>query len=148
MRAAIPLAKVWRMSETATGDRVEKRARRKRADWIPEVQRWRASGQDADAYAAAHGLHPRTLAWWARQLEGSGAKQQGSGAKRGVAKPTSKFLPARLTASRATSAVVAVPERSEVEVVLRNGRRVLVGHDFELEALARLLDAVEAGGPC
>jgi len=115
---------------------VEKRARRKRADWIPEVQRWRASGQDADAYAAAHGLHPRTLAWWARQLEGSGAK-------RDLAKPTSKFLPARLTASRATSAVVAVRERSEVEVVLCNGRRVLVGRDFELyDALQRSLDSV------
>lgn len=129
------------MSETATGDRVEKRARRKRADWIPEVQRWRASGQDAERYAAAQGLHPRTLVWWARQLEGNGAKQ-------GPGKPTSKFLPARLTSARATSVVAATPERSEVEVVLRNGRRVLVGRDFELEALAHLLDAVEAGGAC
>lgn len=135
------------MSETATGDRVEKRRRRKRADWIPEIQRWRASGQDAEAYAAAHGLHPRTLVWWARQLEGGGAKQGGR-AKRDLAKPTSKFLPARLTDSRATSAVAAVPERNEVEVVLRNGRRVLVSRDFELEALARLLNTVEAGGPC
>jgi len=136
------------MSETVTGDRVEKRARRKRADWIPEVQRWRASGQDADAYAAAHGLHPRTLVWWARQLEGSGAKQQGGGAKRGLGKRTLKFLPAKLTDSRAASAVAAVPERHEVEVVLRNGRRVRVSREFELDALARLLDTVEAGGPC
>lgn len=136
------------MSETATGDQGEKRARRKRADWIPEVQRWRASGQDAEAYAAAHGLHPRTLVWWARQLEGSGAKQQGSGAKRGPAKHTSKFLPARLTDSRATSAVEVAPEHHEVEVVLRNGRRVRVSRECQLDALARLLDAVEAGGPC
>jgi len=135
------------MQEAATGGRVEKRARRKRADWIPEIQRWRASGQDAEAYAAAHGLHPRTLAWWARQLEGRGAKQ-GSLAKRGLAKPSAKFLPARLSDSRATSAVEAVPERHEVEVVLRNGRRVRVGRDFQLEALARLLDTVEAGGSC
>lgn len=129
------------MSETATGDRVEKRARRKRADWIPEVQRWRASGQDAERYAAAHRLHPRTLVWWARQLESNGTKQ-------GPGKPTSKFLPARLTAARAPSVVAATPERSDVEVVLRNGRRVLVGRDIELDALARLLDAVETGGPC
>jgi hypothetical protein len=135
------------MSETATGDQVEKRARRKRADWIPEIQRWRASGQDAEAYAAAHGLHPRTLAWWARQLEGRGAKQ-GRGAKRDLAKPSAKFLPARLSDSRATSAVEAAPERHEVEVVLRNGRRVRVGRNFQLEALARLLDTVEAGGSC
>lgn len=92
-------------------------------------------------YAAAHGLHPRTLVWWARQLEGNGAKK-------GLGKPALKFLPARLTAARATSVVAATPERSEVEVVLRNGRRVLVGRDFELETLARLLDAVEAGGAC
>jgi len=44
--------------------------------------------------------------------------------------------------------VAATPERNEVEVVLRNGRRVLVSRDFELDALARLLDAVETGGPC
>jgi hypothetical protein len=129
------------MSDTAAGDRVEKRARRKRADWIPEVQRWRASGQDAEAYGSAHGLHPRTLVWWARQLESNRTKQ-------GPAKPTSKFLPARLTATRGTSVVAATPERRAVEVVLRNGRRVLVGRDFELETLARLLDAVEAGGSC
>jgi len=129
------------MSDTATGDRVEKRARRKRADWIPEVQRWRASGQDAEAYASTYGLHPRTLVWWARQLESNRTKQ-------GPGKPTSKFLPARLTTARATAAVAATPERSQVEVVLRNGRRVLVGRDFELEVLARLLDAVEAGDSC
>jgi hypothetical protein len=136
------------MSETATGDRVEKRARRKRADWIPEIQRWRASGQDAEAYASAHGLHPRTLAWWARQLEGSSGAKQGSGAKRGVAKPSAKFLPARISDLGVRSAAEAVPERHEVEVVLRNGRRVRVGREFQLEALARLLDAVEAGGSC
>lgn len=137
------------MSETAAGDRVEKRARRKRADWIPEVQRWRASGQDAETYAAAHGLHPRTLEWWARQLEGGGAKP-GSGGKRGLGKPSSKFVPARLAASpsRAASVVDAAPERHEVEVVLRNGRRVRVGREFQLDALARLLDKVEAGGAC
>lgn len=136
------------MSETATGDRVEKRARRKRADWIPEIQRWRASGQDAEAYAAVHGLHPRTLAWWARQLEGSSGAKQSGGAKRVMAKPSAKFLPARLSDSRATSAVEAVAERHDVEVVLRNGRRVRVSREFQLEALARLLDTVEAGGSC
>lgn len=136
------------MSETTTGDRVEKRARRKRADWIPEIQRWRASGQDAEAYAAAHGLHPRTLAWWARQLEGSSGVKQSSGAKRSGAKPSANFLPARLSDSRATSAVEAARELHDVEVVLRNGRRVRVSREFQLEALARLLDTVEAGGSC
>lgn len=135
------------MQEIATGDRVEKRARRKRADWILEIQRWRASGQSAEEYAGAQGLHPRTLVWWARQLEGGGAKQ-GSRAKRGRGKPSSRFLPARLADSRATTAVEAVPERHDVEVVLRNGRRVRVSRDFQLEALACLLDAVEKVSSC
>jgi len=87
--------------------------------------------------------------WWARQLEGCGAKQ-GSGGKRGLGKPSSKFVPARLAASpsRAASAVDSVAERPEVEVVLRNGRRVRVSREFQLDALARLLDTVEVGGPC
>jgi hypothetical protein len=46
------------------------------------------------------------------------------------------------------SAIEAVSECHEVEVVLRNGRRVRVGRNFQLEALARLLDTVEAGGSC
>lgn len=65
-----------------------------------------------------------------------------------MAKPSAKFLPARLSDSRATSVVEPVPGRHEFEVVLRNGRRVRVSRDFQLEALARLLDTVEAGGSC
>ncbi len=39
-------------------------------------------------------------------------------------------------------------DRHDVEVVLRNGRRVRVSREFQLEALARLLDTVEAGDAC
>ncbi len=87
--------------------------------------------------------------WWARQLEGGGAKQ-GSGGKRGQDKAGSQFVPVRLAASHspATSTVDSVPERHEVEVMLRNGRRVRVSREFPLDALACLLDTVEAGGPC
>ena len=87
--------------------------------------------------------------WWARQLEGSGAKR-GTDGKQGLSKRSSKFVPARLTASptKAAPAVAPVSERHEVEVVLRNGRRVRVSREFQLDALARLLDTVEAGGAC
>lgn len=134
------------MHETATDGRAEKRARRKRADWIPEVHRWRASGQGADEYAAAHGLHPRTLAWWARQLEKGDKTEQPKVARR---EHPANFLPVKIT----DSGVAGVPAPAhggggEVEVVLLNGRRVRVGSEFQLDALVRLLNAVEAGGQC
>lgn len=133
------------MQETATDGRVEKRARRKRADWIPEVHRWRSSGQGAEEYAAAHGLHPRTLSWWARLLEKGDKTEQPKVARR--ERPTN-FLPVKIADSRMTGVPAPAHERGEVEVVLLNGRRVRIGSEFQLDALVRLLDAVEAGGRC
>ena len=37
--------------------------------WRRRVECWRASGQTADAFAAAHGLTASTLRWWASQLK-------------------------------------------------------------------------------
>jgi hypothetical protein len=37
--------------------------------WRRRVASWRASGQTADEFAAAHGLAPSTLRWWASQLK-------------------------------------------------------------------------------
>jgi hypothetical protein len=133
------------MKETTAGGQKQKRARRTRADWIPEIQSWRASGQDAEEYAAARGLHPRTLAWWGRLL-GKEAPPQGSAASRGGRLP--QFLPVRLAASSGGASVNVGAEPSTIEVVLLNGRRVRVGSEFQVGALARLLDAVEAGGRC
>ena len=133
------------MKETTAGGQQQKRARRKRADWIPEIQSWRASGQDAEEYAAARGLHPRTLAWWGRLLEKE-VKPTRSVLGRSGQSP--QFLPVRLAASSGAASVGVGAEPSTIEVVLLNGRRVRVGSEFQVGALARLLDAVEAGGQC
>jgi hypothetical protein len=126
-----------------------KRPRRSRGEWLAEVVRWRSSGQKADVYARAHGLHAGTLAFWASRLRGEMATVgRRSAGNRG------QFLPVRVvpqddvtlrvdrSANRSKGSLAA-----DVEVVLTNGRRVRMSAVGE-EALGLLLDAVEGRRSC
>lgn len=128
------------MRETITSRRGSKRARRSRAAWVEEVQRWRQTGQSATEYARHRGLHAGTLMVWGSKLRGELA----------VTGPSSKpsragFLPVQVAEPmEAGSAGLS----AQFEVVLLNGRRVLVSGDFGAERLARVLDIVEGGAGC
>lgn len=50
-------------------------AKRCAEEWRALVREWRASGQTRRVFAAAHGVHPQTLSWWAWRL-GSGEKSR------------------------------------------------------------------------
>ena len=43
--------------------------RTRKAEWEKRVEEWRASGQDARAYARANGWNERTWTWWIHLLE-------------------------------------------------------------------------------
>jgi transposase len=122
------------MQETAKVSRPKKRQRRSRSDWTAEIKRWRESGQSAVEYAEVRGIHAGTLAGWASKVrESSGARARGDA--------RSMFVPVRVAPATPTSEIR--PERGEVEVVLRNGRRVRVSGDFDSGSLARLLMVAE-----
>lgn len=55
--------------------------RRTAAQWQQEVERWRESGETADAYGQANGLSVTSLRWWSWKL---GPKK----ARKGIGKPT------------------------------------------------------------
>jgi len=99
---------------------------------------WRASGSSMAAFARAHGLEPRRLGWWNRQL----------GAERGPA----RLLPVKLVerAAPAQLSNLTPPARSSgaMEVALANGRRVRVDARFDEAALLRLVRALEELPPC
>jgi hypothetical protein len=124
-----------RMRKTFTDSRMGKRPRRSRATWLEDVRRWRESGQTAVEYAGEHGLHAGTLMVWGSKLRGEVMAIASRRHSR------TGFLPVR----------VAEPTRpagdagGQLEVVLRNGRRVVVSGDFGAQRLARLLEIAEGG---
>src|SRR5688572_24564219 len=123
------------MRKAFTGSRLSKRPRRSRAAWLEDVRRWRQSGQSAAEYARRRDLHAGTLMVW-----GSKLRSEVAGASGGQPAQTG-FLPVRV-AEPARDTVVA---GGQLEVVLRNGRRVLVSGEFGAERLARLLEIAEGG---
>ena len=124
------------MQQTPKENRVGKRPRRARAEWVEEVGRWRRSGQTAPEYAAVHGLHPGTLAVWGGKVR-IGARTTGVVSRSG-------FLPVRVTEAPQERTAA----RGEIEVVLSNGRCVRIRGDVQSEIVARVLDVAERGGRC
>ena len=72
---------------------------------------------------------------WGSKLRGEVSAASGSQPAR------SEFLPVRVVEPSGD----AVAAGGKLEVVLRNGRRVMVSGEFGAERLARLLDVVEGG---
>jgi transposase len=133
---------LWRMKETFSGGRLGKRPRRSKAAWLEIVQSWRRSGQTAGQYAQRHGLHAGTLAVWGTKL-----RSELTAATEPVSEGTvAGFLPVRVVGAQARTD--AQRESAELEVVLRNGRRVLVRGDVGSDTLRRLLDLAEGGVAC
>ena len=115
-----------------------KRARRSRAEWVKEVRNYRASGQGAAAYAAAHNLNAGTLCGWASKL--------GKAATAGASER--RFVPVRVTRDGGGRARERGERLGEVEVTLRNGWRVRVAGEVPLDGLAELLQLLEDGSAC
>jgi transposase len=130
------------MRETFTGGTSGKRPRRSKAAWLEIVQRWRRSGQTAGQYAQRHGLHAGTLAVWGTKLR----SELAATAEPASAGAVASFLPVRVVGAQ--SRTDAQRESAELEVVLRNGRRVLVRGDVGSDTLRRLLDLAEGGVAC
>jgi transposase-like protein len=127
------------MGKTSTVSRIGKRPRRSRAAWLEDVKRWRESGQSAAEYAREHDLHAGTLMAWGSKLRVELPTQTlGRHAPAG-------FLPVRVAQPTGATTVAT---GGQLEVVLRNGRRVLVSGEFGVERLARLLDVAEGGARC
>lgn len=91
------------------------------------VSHWKRSGLSAREFAARVGINPRTLERWSYNL---GRQSRGE----------RESALATIVEVRGAS---SVDERFEVE--LNGGRRVRVPSCFDVEALRRLVAALEAG---
>lgn len=122
----------------------EKAQKRSRAEWLEEVSRWRASGEDAVCYSTRHGLNPRTLTWWASQLRDELRRPSTSA-------PVAPrlFVAVRESSRPETTSLspTSVPTASSIEIALVNGLRLRVIGEVSTVMLARVLDVAQGAGP-
>lgn len=103
--------------------------------WRRRVASWRASGQTADAFAAAHGLTASTLRWWASQLK-----------HELVATPAPPAAPL-VRMARVIRAPSSSTSRGSVVIdVLDLRTRVTVEAGVERDTLAAVFGALGIGG--
>lgn len=123
------------------------------AYWRQALADWARSGLPKVAFCRERGLSSSAFHWWRGELarrdgaRGSRLSASPCSAKGGEAKGRPAFVAVRV-AERAVDRAVVSP-RAEgglagaVEVVLGNGRRVRVGSGFDVEALVRVVGALE-----
>ncbi len=121
------------------------RVRRPAAKWVELIDQWHASGLSLPAFCERNGLNFGTMSGWAYKRTHKGALEE---ARRqvGAVEDTSAdvFVPVRV--------IEAEPgregaDRSGVEVVIGQGRRIALGAGFDAETLRRVVAVLE-GRPC
>jgi hypothetical protein len=112
------------------------RPRASAVEWAKRVRAWRASGQDAAAYAAARGWNPRTLTWWA------------SPAGRARVAPSTKVEFVEVQEERSGGAPHVAPHASvqggAIEVRLGGTRSIRVESGSDLALLRAVVEVLEA----
>jgi hypothetical protein len=130
------------------------RVRRSAAERAALIDQWRASGLSLPAFCARRGLNAKTMSGWvykpAHQSVIETARREALTV--GVAlesttpsdRPQAAFLPIQL-ADAPTRASASF--RSDLEIVLASGPRIVVRPGFDPETLRRVVAVLE-GRPC
>jgi len=108
-----------------------------RAEWRTRVRRWEESGQTAREFAAEMGINPRTLAYWKWRLRKDAAEAAG-----GQRAPAPAQVSALSFVEVQAEPVAGEADAASLELVVGHYRLVL-GHGFDAEVLARLLDVLD-----
>jgi transposase len=114
------------------------RARIARDEWRKRVQRWKESGLSAKDFAAEAGLNAGTLQVWRSKLKHDDAAPT----RRPRRSPSAAILSSLIEVRAPAVTMPHVDQRFEIE--LANGRRIRVGHGFEVASLRTLVTALEA----
>ena len=121
------------------------RVRRPAAEWVELIDQWHASGLSLPAFCERNGLNSGTMSGWVYKRTHQGALDEAR-RQAGAVEDTSAvaFLPVQV--------IDAEPgregsDRSGVEVVIGQGRRVAVKAGFDAETLRRVVAVLE-GQPC
>ena len=132
------------------------KVRRQAAEWAALIDEWQQSGLSLPAFCQRHGLSRGTMQNWvykpalkraveeARRETRARAADPGHANGTPASEPSPAFLPVRIAEA------IAVDEgagRTNVEIRLGAGRRIVVGAGFDSETLRRVVAVLE-GRPC
>ena len=123
------------------------RVRREATEWREWIDKWRASGLGLRAFCDQNGLNFATMSGWAYKRIHKPALEQARREGGAAAKDTpaeAAFVPVRVVE------VEPEPEREQksadrsgVEIVIGEGRRIALGTGFDAETLRRVVAVLE-----
>lgn len=123
---------------------LETRRRRSEAEKRAIVREASAPSTNVSAVARRHGIKPSLLFRWKKQFPDAGAAPTFSEVT--LATPPAPLAIARDRVERSqTPSGPATKVDGSIEVALQNGRRVRVGAGVDVDALVRIVAALEAG---
>lgn len=144
------------MGVKKTARKGPRRDRGRERFWRGMVRRQKASGQSVRAFCAEHRLSEPSFYGWRSELKRRDEQPAGTTIASGVrpraatrgSRGAPTLLPVRIVGSDSTApARETSGTEASIEIVLRDDLRLRVGPQFQAEALARVLDVLEAR-PC
>lgn len=114
--------------------------------WRVWLARWERSGLSQADFCRRHGLKAVTFSWWKREL-GDGRTRRRRRGERGdsaqAAERRPKFVEVAVASPRPS---LSEPRTSGYEIVLQSGHIIRLPGEFDAQAVARLIVAVESAG--
>lgn len=104
--------------------------------WRPILDQWRHSGLTAAAFCRQRGIPASALLHWKKQILLRDQRRQAERAASEASRNALKFLPVQVLEP-------AAAETGSLEIVLRNGRVLRIGGDFEPVILRKLVATLE-----
>jgi hypothetical protein len=104
--------------------------------WRPVVEEWRRSGQDIAAFCRQCHVPISSLKFWKKELPLRDQKRQARRAASEASRNAMQLLPVRVLEPAGVAA-------GSVEVVLRGGRVLRIGADFDPAVLQKLVLTLE-----
>ena len=125
------------------------RVRRGAAEWAVWIDEWRGSGLSLPAFCQRHGLSRGTMQNWVykpelkRAVEEARRRVQAIDEPREESVPSVPAAPVFLPVQVVEAATRGNGERAGVEVVLGEGRRIVLRAGFDVDTLRRVVVVLE-----
>lgn len=110
--------------------------------WIRWLERWRGSALDGSAFCRQRGLPLSSFRFWKKEIPMRERRRQAKRAESEASRAARKAM--RLVPVRVVRPEPILPAPGPMEIVLRGGRSLRIGGDFDSALLEKLVTALEA----
>lgn len=107
--------------------------------WSQVLEEWRPTGLDGAAFCRERGLSVSAFRYWKQEIARRQRRRQAQRAAAEASRNAMRLVPVRLL-----EPTTGGPAPAPVEIVLRGGRVVRIGSDFDPAMLEKLVGTLEA----